>query len=292
MDGFLNLLKPPGMSSHDVVNALRKILGEKKIGHAGTLDPGAAGVLPVAVGRAAKLLEYLFLADKAYRGELIFGALTDTGDDTGNVLERSSDQLPADEELAAAFQSFTGKIRQKPPAYSAIKIGGSPAYKLARGNKEVDLPEREVEVHSLKILSVDRAARKVSFHAEVSKGTYIRSLCVDIGAYFHQPAAMGFLLRTRVGSFHIDDAYTLEELADLGEKALISPEKHLTHMAHYELREGRVLPFKNGLPTTEKNKNLPELLAVFEAGKFLGIGRFDAKKQLVFPEKIYDITRA
>ena len=139
--GFLNVLKPPGMSSHDVVGQIRKIFHTKRVGHAGTLDPGAAGVLPVALGNAARLVEYMSSADKSYRLELLLGFSTDTGDDSGKIIERKVDfPLPQREALRTSLQAFIGAIMQRPPLYSAIKVQGKRAYQLARENRVVALP--------------------------------------------------------------------------------------------------------------------------------------------------------
>ena len=157
MDGFVNFLKPPGMTSHDAVGYVRRQLGEKKVGHAGTLDPGAAGVLPIAVGRATRLIEYLDSVEKAYRAELVFGFSTDSGDDSGSVVERAeSFAMPEREQLLEAFHAFTGTITQVPPAHSAIKINGRRACDLLREGRQVEIPSRQVQIHSLKLLQAGK----------------------------------------------------------------------------------------------------------------------------------------
>ena len=217
-EGFLNILKPPGMSSHDVISVARRVLGIKKIGHAGTLDPGAAGVLPVAVGRAARLVEYLSDADKSYRAELTLGMATDSGDDMGQVIERCADfALPTAEQLETVLQSFVGEIVQVPPAYSAIKINGQRACDLARQNIAVEIPERRIRIHRIELLA--QRENVLLLDVDCSKGTYIRTLCADIGTKLGIPATMSFLVRTRVGDFSLADACTLEELAARGYSA-------------------------------------------------------------------------
>jgi len=272
--GFLNLLKPPGMTSHDMVTAERHILHEKRVGHAGTLDPGAAGVLPVAVGSATRLIEYLELADKTYRAEVFFGAETDSGDDTGHVIRRQSDvKLPSEDDICAALQSFTGGIEQVPPVYSAIKIGGRRACDLVRSGHTVEIPSRHVTIHRLDLL--ERRTDTILIDVDCSKGTYIRTLCTDIGHRLGIPACMSFLVRSRVGDFHLTDSYTLEELKERGENALLRPEECLSYLVRFDLTPGRKKAFQNGLTTTVRDFASQGSLRVYADDEFLGIGRID-----------------
>jgi len=288
MDGFLNILKPPGMSSHDVIGAVRKVLHMKRVGHAGTLDPAAAGVLPIAVGQAARLIEYLELADKMYRAELTFGFATDSGDDTGEIIDEVKDfAMPAREAIGEVLRSFTGRIRQVPPAHSAIKINGRRACDLLRAGRDVEIPAREVTVHAIDLLAYEPGKRRVLLDVSCSKGTYIRSLCTDIGAALGLPATMTFLVRSRVGDFLLADALTLEELAAKGESALLEPAAYLNHLERYDLAPEREKAFRNGLGTGERC-HVPETdtLRVYSAGQFLGIGRYDRKRQEIVPAKV------
>ena len=286
-DGFLNVLKPPGMSSHDIVGAVRKILGIKKVGHAGTLDPGAAGVLPVAVGKATRLVEYLSSVDKSYRAELAFGIATDSGDVGGKVIARAEAFIqPSEEELQAALRQLTGEITQVPPVYSAIKIKGQRACDLMRQNIAVEIPERQVHIYRFALLA--RRENSLLLDVDCSKGTYIRTLCTDLGNILGIPAAMSFLVRTRVGDFRLEESYTLEELKEAGCAALVVPEEQLSHIVRYELAEHRARAFCNGLATHDRTPGRPGgLLRVFSQGIFLGIGRYDAKEQAVVPEKVF-----
>lgn len=286
MDGFINVLKPPGMSSHDVVGFVRKILGMKRVGHAGTLDPGAAGVLPVAVGRAARLIEYLAAADKSYRVEMSLGTSTDSGDDTGKVVASMQDfVMPSEQELSLALKQLTGCITQVPPVYSAIKIKGKRACDLKRRNIEVDLPGRKVIIHRLELLQ--KRKNTLLLDVDCSKGTYIRSICTDLGAMLHIPATMSFLVRMRVGSFSLDDAWTLEELQEQPEASLLRPDGCLSHIPEYFLAEQRIGPFQNGLSTHDANAHFTEEhLRVYGRGAFLGIARFDKEAQCIVPEKV------
>ena len=288
MDGFINVLKPTGLSSHDVIDIVRRIFKQKRVGHAGTLDPAAAGILPVALGRAARLVEYMEGADKSYRAEIAFGYATDTGDVYGDVIESVPHPvLPSDEDLRAVLARFVGEIAQRPPAYSAIKVGGQRAYDLARQGAEVEIASRTVTIHRLELVHIDTARRRILVDVDCAKGTYIRSLCTDIGTALGLPATMHFLLRTRVGGFVLADSYTLEELAEVGEAALCAPDTALD-LPCYELDPQRVKAFYSGLSTSERRLPLAEgFYRVYAEGVFLGIGRYDAAAQEMYPAKAF-----
>lgn len=287
MDGFINVLKPTGMSSHDVVDAVRRIFHQKRVGHAGTLDPAAAGILPVALGRAARLVEYLEGADKSYRAEIAFGYATDTGDVYGEVTECAEHPvLPSAEAIEAVLAHFRGCITQRPPVYSAIKVAGKRAADLVRQGRAVEIPTRTVTIHRLELLHIDAERRRIRIDVDCSKGTYIRSLCADIGAALHLPATMRFLLRSRVGAFTLADAYTPEELAEAGETAVCAADRALS-LPCYELAQQRVKAFYSGLSTTERSPLAAGLYRVYAAGVFLGIGRYDADAQEMYPEKAF-----
>ena len=288
MDGFINVLKPTGLSSHDVVDIVRRIFKQKRVGHAGTLDPAAAGILPVALGRAARLVEYMEGADKSYRAEIAFGYATDTGDVYGEVIERVENPVqPSEEELRSVLGQFVGVITQTPPAYSAIKVGGQRAYDLARQGAAVEIPTRTVRIDRLDLVHADAAHARILVDVDCAKGTYIRSLCTDIGAALGLPATMRFLLRTRVGGFMLADSYTLEELAEVREIALCAPDTALD-LPVYELVPQRVKAFYSGLSTSERRMELAEgCYRVYAEGVFLGIGRYDAASREMYPAKAF-----
>ncbi|WP_315452660.1 tRNA pseudouridine(55) synthase TruB [uncultured Selenomonas sp.] len=288
MDGFINVLKPTGLSSHDVVDIVRRIFKQKRVGHAGTLDPAAAGILPIALGRAARLVEYMEGADKSYRAEIAFGYATDTGDVYGEVIERVENPvLPSEEELRSVLGRFVGVITQTPPAYSAIKVGGQRAYDLARQGAAVEMRARTVRIDQLDLVHADAAHARILVDVDCAKGTYIRSLCTDIGAALGLPATMRFLLRTRVGGFMLADSYTLEELAEVRETALCAPDTALD-LPVYELVPQRVKAFYSGLSTSERRMELAEgCYRVYAEGVFLGIGRYDAAEQEMYPAKAF-----
>ena len=208
MNGFLVIDKPGGMTSFDVVARARRFCGEKRCGHTGTLDPMATGILAVAVGRAAKFIQYLPDAHKRYRAEFILGVSTDTLDITGKVLERRELSV-SDEEVAAAAESFVGVSEQLPPMYSAIRKNGERLYDLARKGIEVEREKREITVYSLTCSNED--GRRV-LEVECSRGTYVRSLISDIGEKLGCPAVMSALRRLSTDGFDIESATTLEEL--------------------------------------------------------------------------------
>lgn len=213
MDGFLNVLKPPGMTSHDVVNEVRRIAGVRRVGHTGTLDPDVPGVLVVGIGQAVRLNEYLLDADKAYRCEITFGVATETGDATGEVTERRPVPTLCRLAVENALETFIGTYEQVPPMVSAVKVGGRRLYELARRGAEVPRTPRPVTIHSLTLISfVPGEYPRALFDVVCSKGTYVRTFCEDIGARLGVPAHMSHLVRTRSGPFTLADAKTLPEI--------------------------------------------------------------------------------
>ncbi|HWI51430.1 MAG TPA: tRNA pseudouridine(55) synthase TruB [Symbiobacteriaceae bacterium] len=223
MDGILNLLKPPGMTSHDVVSVVRRVLGIKKVGHTGTLDPGVAGVLPICVGRATRLAEFIAGEDKAYRAEITFGVSTDTQDSFGTVLTEADAGHLSKGDIAYTITKFQGPIMQVPPMVSAVKVDGKRLYELAREGVEVERQARPVTIHRLQLLDFRPGPRPVAFVDVVcSKGTYIRTLAHDMGQALGVGAHMSYLVRTRSGPFALEQAATLEELA-AGKAAMLSP---------------------------------------------------------------------
>jgi len=217
LDGFFNINKPADWTSHDVVNKVRRLFRIQKVGHAGTLDPSATGVLPICVGKGTKVVEYLLAADKEYRAVLRLGEETDSLDATGKVIRRS-DVNVTESELRAAIAQFTGEIDQIPPMYSAIKVRGVPLYKTARAGQKLSVPPRRVTIRFLEMLSFED--RDATIQVVCSKGTYIRSLCADIGRQLGCGAHLLQLQRLRSGPFQIDAAITIDELEGLAAKGV------------------------------------------------------------------------
>lgn len=209
MNGFINMNKPAGMSSAAVVGTLKRLTGVRRIGHAGTLDPEAAGVLPIMLGRATRLFDYLVDKEKEYRTVCAFGTATDTQDATGTPLETGVD-YPDLARVAAALPSLTGDISQRPSVYSAIKVGGKPLYARARSGEQVEAPERTVHVESIEVLG-EEPGHGVALRIVCGRGTYIRSICHDLGRLCGCPAHMRSLVRTRSGFFTLENAVTPEE---------------------------------------------------------------------------------
>lgn len=221
MNGIVNINKPKGFTSHDVVAKLRGILHTKKIGHTGTLDPDATGVLPICVGRATKVADMLTATNKEYIAEVTLGAETDTQDASGQVIN-SAEVVVTEEEILEALPKFLGEIYQIPPMYSAIKQNGKKLYELAREGKEVEREPRRIEINEIEVLAFDLANNRFTMRVACSKGTYIRTLCQDIGRELGCFGHMSELLRTKSGRFGIKEAYTLSEVEDMMNKADLS----------------------------------------------------------------------
>lgn len=272
IEGIVTVLKPPAMSSSDVVVDVRRIFETKRVGHLGTLDPEAAGVLPVCVGRAVRLFDYLVDKQKTYLAEIAFGASTDTQDAQGTILETSEAVVTA-EMLDAVLPRFTGKIVQTPPMYSALKYNGQKLYDLALAGKEIPDKSREVEIVSLKRIETP-APNRFLVEVTCSRGTYIRTLCADIGKALGVPAHMAFLLRTASGSFTLDDAVSIAELTEMKTEkrlaeALTSCEDAIAFLPRLDLRGDRRKPAMNGLPT---RTNAADGTYRIYCGGFLGVG--------------------
>lgn len=240
INGFVVIDKPAGITSHDVVSRVRRILGTKKVGHTGTLDPFATGVLPIAVNDGTKAIPFLDEGVKCYEALMQLGVATDTLDMTGTVLREGDYSAVSEQQLLNVFDRFTGPILQIPPMYSAIKQGGQPLYKLARLGQEVERPPRPVEIHSIELHSF--ALPFVSIRVTCSRGTYIRTLADDIGAIVGCGAALKELRRNASGPFEIGAAHTLETLAcaaEAGEASslCITPFSALAHLPDIPLTE-------------------------------------------------------
>ncbi|MDD3336605.1 MAG: tRNA pseudouridine(55) synthase TruB [Eubacteriales bacterium] len=247
--GFLNVLKPPGMSSAQVVGYVRWLMDGAKIGHGGTLDPEAAGVLPLMVGKAARLFDYMQDKEKAYVTEVAFGTATDTQDAQGTVIN-SGNRYPDEKQICDALAAFTGTVLQQPPMYSALKQNGKRLYQLARSGQTAEVPKREVVVHSLQFggMTEDHGALLT---VRCSKGFYVRTLCHDLGAALDCPAHMRFLLRIQSGVFTLSTAVTLEKLREAKEAGrlenlLLPPEAVLEHLPHADTPPGFADAVRNG----------------------------------------------
>jgi tRNA pseudouridine55 synthase len=255
-DGFINFLKPTGMTSHDVVLFMRRLSGIKRIGHLGTLDPMAAGVLPLCLGKAGRLAEYLGADGKAYRCEMRLGLRTDTQDVWGRTLFQAEEaRFQALDEAAVmdAARAFVGEQSQIPPAYSAVKVKGKKLYEYARAGEKAEAPPRTIFIRDITVNSIDLERGLVRFDVVCSKGTYIRTLCADIGEKLGCGAAMSGLVRTASGCFSIEESFTAEVLeaafrGDSADEPFIPPDAPLRRFAALRLTEAGALSFVNGAP--------------------------------------------
>lgn len=296
MDGIIIIDKEPGFTSHDVVAKLRGICGQKKIGHTGTLDPAATGVLPVCLGSGTRLCDMLTDTDKEYVAELLLGVETDTQDTTGRVLATREVNVSR-EELRAAVFSFAGDYGQVPPMYSALKVNVKKLYELAREGKEVERKARQVKIHEIEIL--DCSLPVVKLRVACSKGTYIRTLCADIGARLGCGGTMQSLRRTAAGRFRLEDAVTLErvqEKKDQGrlKELILSVDLVFENCPSLHVRGEGINRLNNG------NSILPEQTAegtVHKPGEwvrfygsdygFAGIYAYDAGRKCYLPVKMF-----
>lgn len=243
MDGIIIINKPKGYTSHDVVNKIRKVYNTKKVGHTGTLDPNATGVLPILIGKATKLSNYFIEHDKTYIVTLKLGEKTDTGDSEGNIIESKEVPKFRKEEIVKVLQTFLGKQIQTPPIYSAIKLNGKKLYEYARMGQKVDIPKREIEIYNIELNNIDTL--EITFTVACSKGTYIRSLCKDIAEKLGTIGYMKELMRTKVDEFNINSSYTLEELENNKGK-IISIEELFKNNEKIILNEEKLTLFLNG----------------------------------------------
>lgn len=223
MQGFLNVYKPKGMTSHDVVAVLRRVTKIKQIGHTGTLDPFAEGVLPICIGKATRLIEYL-ADDKAYIATLQFGKTTDTYDIEGQFVSQSDKKVSKDD-VINILKKYEGEIEQVPPIYSALKVNGKKLYEYAREGKDVEIKSRKVVIEKIELLSFDDELQQAEIYVKCSKGTYIRSLGFDIGNDLEAGAYLSKLVRVQAGDFKLDDSIKLDDLSsyDIVEKNIIPP---------------------------------------------------------------------
>lgn len=287
MNGILNVLKPPGMTSHDVVSFVRKVCGIKKVGHTGTLDPGAAGVLPVCIGKSTKIVDYIMNDRKTYICELTLGNVTDTYDKYGDF--KYDESMPIDslteEDFIKLLQCFKGEISQKPPGFSAIKINGKRAYELARQGIEVDIPQRKVTIYDIALLKFN--VPNIMLKITCSKGTYIRSICKDIGSMLGCGAYMSFLIRSETGCFNLKNCYTFDEINKNNiEELLVGPDFCL-NMDSIVVADSYKEKLLNGnsilLHNDQINKN--QYVKIYlSRNTFIGIGKIN--ENILYVEKL------
>ena len=295
--GMINVYKEKGYTSHDVVAKLRGICKQKKIGHTGTLDPDAVGVLPVCLGCATRLCDMLTEKDKEYIAVLRLGIATDTQDITGKVLEEKEVDVPV-EEVREAIASFQGEQLQIPPMYSALKVNGKKLYELAREGREIERKARPVTIHKIEILEENMP--EVTIRVNCSKGTYIRTLCHDIGQKLYCGGTMVTLKRTRVGNFGIEGAYTLSRIEDMAKEGKLSeillpvekvfeklPEITVKEEAMKALLNGNQLKEEEILNLSEETAKAEEVRVYGADGRFYGVYGYQEGRKLFCPIKMF-----
>jgi tRNA pseudouridine55 synthase len=253
MNIVINLNKPESISSHRAANDVKRLFAAKKAGHAGTLDPIATGVLIVCLNEATKITRFLSVLDKEYIVRLKLGERTDTYDSTGRIIETKDCSSVRETDIREALKNFMGPIKQAPPMYSAVKIGGQPLYKLARKGIDIERPERDICIHKMDLIDFSRPY--LDLKVECSKGTYIRTLCDDIGKTLCTGAHMVSLERTRVGHFRIEDSVSIEEFRRRN-VACHSMDSVLSHLSEVILDEDSYCKARNGMPVSRLNESV------------------------------------
>ncbi len=304
MDGLINVLKEPGVTSHDVVLYLRRLFKIQKIGHAGTLDPGAAGVLPICVGQGTRVSEFMMEKPKRYRAEITFGIETDTYDAGGSIVRKQScTQLELDE-IINVLKQYRGEITQVPPMVSAVHHKGKRLYELARQGKTVERNARRVVIYSMELLSFydTYPYPRILLEISCSKGTYIRSLCADIGKALGCGAYLSFLIRTASGPFKLEHSFTLDEVNQLWQQKdysfLLPVDFALQDIPAFTVKEKAVASILNGLPVAPSgimggvgNNNLPKLVRLYApSGRLLALGTYKVQQGgtwLYKPQKVF-----
>lgn len=284
--GFLNIYKPKGMTSHDVVARVRKVLHIKQVGHTGTLDPFATGVLPIAIGKATKLIEYLN-GDKEYLATVQFGKTTDTYDLEGEVTE-TFDKKVTESEVVGGLKSFEGEISQMPPIYSAIKVNGKKLYDYARSGEDVEIKPRHVTISKIELIDFDCENQVAKIVVACSAGTYIRSIAYDLGMLLGCGGYLTALERTKAGKFEVQDAVELDKLSEKETviQNLIYPTKVLDFPC-YNMDDTEKIRVSNGMYIYNNNFVSQDIVFLIYSGKIYAIGMVEQNKILV--KKVFEV---
>jgi tRNA pseudouridine55 synthase len=294
MDGIFNINKATGMTSHDVVAKIRRLLKQKRVGHAGTLDPAASGVLPICIGQATRVAEYLSESGKVYQAEVVFGVATDTYDTEGTITATASTTDLTLARIEETLLNFLGFQMQVPPVYSAIKLQGQPAYKRARAGEEITLEPRSIVIYSLKV--IDWITPRLTLAIECSKGTYIRSLAHDLGMQLGCFAYLDALLRTRSGPFSLSESITLEQLAhaietNTAQHYLHPVDKALELYPAITLDADTIAKVKHGDAFSTSVEYSPGLARVYDTtGHFLAIAGWNEEEKAWHPKKVFTLS--
>lgn len=280
MNGIINVYKPAGMTSHDVIYKVRRITGIKKVGHTGTLDPDAQGVLPVCIGSGTKLADMLTVSDKRYTAVMRLGLETDTQDLSGKVLYTKEVNVTP-EDIKAAVSRFVGNIQQIPPMFSAVKVNGQRLYKLGRQGIEIEREPRSISVYEINILKIDGI--NITLDIKCSKGTYIRTLCSDIGTALGTGAAMAKLTRTQSAGFSVENSVTLEQLESKGAESFLIPVDKMFDYEKISVSGETLRKVLNGNPVKYSGLQNEKRYRVYDDnGRFLCVSEaFDGTLKMV-----------
>ena len=277
MDGIIVINKPKGYTSHDIVYKIKKIVNEK-VGHTGTLDPLATGVLPLLIGKGTLCSKYLINHDKIYQVELKLGKKTKTADSEGEIIEEK-DVLPEmlqEDKIKETLKTFVGKQEQIPPIYSAIKVNGKKLYEYTKKNQEVEIKPRNIEIYGIKLIELNKKEKIIKFEVSCSKGTYIRTLCENIAEKLNTVGYMYNLNRIKVGDFEISNTINIDEILknsqpkEIIERNVITIEKLFKSKENIDLNDKKLALFLNGVQLTQKNED--GIYRIYNKNKFIGIG--------------------
>ncbi len=278
MNGIIIIYKPKGWTSHDIVAKVKK-LTQEKVGHTGTLDPLATGVLPLLIGKGTLCSKYLINHDKKYKVTLKLGKKTSTGDEEGEIIEEQNinEQILDKLKIEEILKKFIGEQEQIPPIYSAIKVKGKKLYEYARNNQEIKIEPRKITIYGINLLKIDKSRNEIQFEVKCSKGTYIRSLCEDIAKTLGTVGYMKELERTEVGDFKLEQSISIDDLISISEsdkskieEKIIGIEELFNNLENIELNKRKLQLFLNGVKLTVDNK--PGLYRIYSNNAFIGIG--------------------
>ncbi len=278
MNGIIIIYKPKGWTSHDIVAKVKK-LTQEKVGHTGTLDPLATGVLPLLIGKGTLCSKYLINHDKKYKVTLKLGKKTSTGDEEGEIIEEQNinEQILEQSNIEEVLKKFIGEQEQIPPIYSAIKVKGKKLYEYARNNQEVKIEPRKITIYEINLLKIDKSRNEIQFEVKCSKGTYIRSLCEDIAKALGTVGYMKELERTEVGDFKLEQSISIDDVISISEsdknkieEKIIGIEDLFNNLENIELNKRKLQLFLNGVRLTVDNK--PGLYKIYNNNTFIGIG--------------------
>lgn len=278
MNGIILIDKPKDYTSHDIVAIVKKITKEK-VGHTGTLDPNATGVLPLLIGKATGISKYLINHDKTYIATLKLGVKTDTADSEGNIIEEKEIPELSKETIKIALNSMIGKQTQVPPIYSAIKVKGKKLYEYAREGKNIEVNGRNIEIYNIKLLDVSEKNDEIVFKISCSKGTYIRTVCEDVAEKLNTVGFMKELRRTKVGEFEISQSISIEKIKEnpeLIEKNIITIEEFFKEKNKIELTNQELHLFLNGVQLNKKLEN--DIYLIYNNNEFIGLGTINKEK--------------